>query len=340
MLGELDTTFNDLSMERTLDRPFVVSEWDHAWPDPYRCESPLWYAAVGALQGWDGLAIHTYRYGTHAPWDRLGATTINGITYRNHFDTFNDPAKFGLFPAAAILFRRGDVSAAENSVAIRVPEDAPDYLRWRPREIPALRLVSECHRVGVALPGAPCRADRCVGPDERVVDQASGEVLSDTGQLYRTWVGRYGWIRTDRTKALYGFLAEAGRVDLDGVTLKAQTDWGTIVVTSLSREPIRSADALLITAVGRCDNTDARYEQVPGAGVRMTGFGRAPVLIEPIEAAVEITTGRSTLSVWVIADNREAVTRLPTEYRDGVLSFRIGAQPSYNPSTIYYLVRV
>jgi hypothetical protein len=49
MLGEPDTTFNDLSMERTLDRPFVVSEWDHAWPDPYRCESPLWYAAVGAL---------------------------------------------------------------------------------------------------------------------------------------------------------------------------------------------------------------------------------------------------------------------------------------------------
>ncbi len=225
-------------------------------------------------------------------------------------------------------------------MAIRVPEDTGDSLRRRPGDIPALRLVSERHRVGMVLPGAPCRADQCVGLDDQVVDPAAGEVLSDTGQLYRTWRKRYGWIRTDRTKALYGFLAEAGRVDLDGVTLEAETDWGTIVVTSLSREPIRSADTLLITAVGRCDNTDAGYEQGPGASVRMTSFGHAPVLIEPIEAAVEIASCRPTLSVWVIADNREAVTRLPTEYGDGVLRFRIGAQPPYNPSTIYYLVRV
>ena len=95
MVGEIENTFIRLSTMRSLEAPFFVSEWDHAWPAPYRAESPLIYAAVGALQGWSGFTIHTYRYGTHNPVDCMGATTINGVTYRMHFDAFNDPAKFG-----------------------------------------------------------------------------------------------------------------------------------------------------------------------------------------------------------------------------------------------------
>ena len=41
------------------NRPFFVSEWDMPWPNSYRAESPIYYAAVGALQNWSGFTIHT-----------------------------------------------------------------------------------------------------------------------------------------------------------------------------------------------------------------------------------------------------------------------------------------
>jgi len=337
MVGQVDNNLAVLSFMRTLERPFFVSEWDHAWPAPYRSESPLAYAAAAAFQGWSGLTIHTYRYGTHNPVDCLGATTINGVTYRMHFDAFNDPAKFGLFYHAALLFRRGDVRPAEKSVAIQIPEDMPLWLLKGPKDIPALVLLCEKHQVGMALPGEPCGASMVVPPDKSFVGQETGEVLSDTGELWRSWSKRIGWIDTPRTKVAYGFLGEEAKVSLKGLDLEVKTDFATIAISSLTGEPICESDALLLTAVGRCDNSAARYDE---KGTRLLDMGHAPVLIEPIEAVIRLETSRPNLKIWVIADNKEAVTPLPTAYEDGVLEFEIGSQPSYNRSSMYYLIRV
>lgn len=337
MVGEVRNTFITLSQMRALHKPFFVSEWDHAWPAPYRAESPLAYAAVGALQGWSGFAIHTYRYGTHHPSDRMGATTINGVLYRRHFDTYNDPAKFGLFQHAALLFRRGDVCESETTVAIEFKEDTPNWRTKRAQQIPALVLTTEKHRVGLALPGAPCEANSVVGPGEQLVDEDAGEVVSDTGEVGRSWRQRYGWIDSPRTKAAYGFLGALGEIELNGLSLRVKTEFATIAISSLTDDPICDARCLLLTAVGQADNAGASYDD---EGRRQLDAGHAPVLIEPIEAHIELTSSHPNLKVWVIADNKEAVTRLPTEYRDGVLSFDIGPQPTYNPSTIYYLIRI
>lgn len=337
LVGEVDATFHRLSFLRALDKPFFVSEWDHAWPAPYRAESPVLYAAVGALQGWSGFTIHTYRYGTHHPVDCMGATTINGITYRKHFDSFNDPSKFGLFQHAALLFRRGDLKESQTSVAVQVTDDMALWPFKQPEDLPGLVGWSEKHRMGVATPGTDPKADQVVPANIPTPESPDGEVLSDTGELWRSWKKRYGWLDTPRSKAVYGFLGAVGRIELKGLALEVRTDFATIALSSLSNEPIEQADSLLLTAVGRSDNSDTKYDE---QGIHLLDAGHAPTLIEPIEATVEIVTSRSNLKVWVIADNKEAVTRLPTEYRDGVLRFQIGAQPPHNPSTIYYLIRI
>jgi hypothetical protein len=338
MVAAIGNNFSTLSFARLHGRPMFVSEWDHAWPDEWRAESPLAYAAVAALQGWTGLTIHTYRYSTWEPENRLGGggSTINGVTYRNHFDCFNDPAKIGLFCHAALLFRRGDVRPAEKSVAIRIPDDTKDWSLKQPHEVPALAVLSEKHRVGMLFPGGSCRADNTVPPDQPVVDPSAGEVRSDTGEMWRSWTRRYGWIDTPRTQAAYGFLAAAGNIALGDLELEVRTDFATIAVSSLSDAAIRESTDLLLTAVGRCDNTDARYDE---AHARQLDFGRPPILIEPIEATIRLRTAQAHLKVWVISDRGEAVTSLPTRYENGVLSFDIGAQPPWNPSTIHYLIK-
>ena len=134
-------------MMRAVDRPFFVSEWDHAYPAEYRAESSLTLAAVSAFQGWGGCTIHTYRYSTWEPENRIagGSSTINGIVYRNFFDSFNDPAKFGLFYQAALLLRRGDVKPGKEMVALRVEDQAG----WE------LKGVSRSARPGGHPRGAP-----------------------------------------------------------------------------------------------------------------------------------------------------------------------------------------
>jgi hypothetical protein len=339
MVSAVDNVFNSLSFERVLHKPFFVSEWDHAWPDEWRAERPLAYAAVAAFQGWSGITIHTYRYGTWGPVDRLGGggSTINGITYRNHFDAFNDPAKFGLFYQAALLLRRGDVQTAAKSAVIQIPADKTDWLLLKPSEIEALRLLSERHRVGVALPGESAQADVTLPFDQRSIDEAAGEVRSDTGELWRSWVKRIGTIDTPRTKAAYGFLGDAGTITLKGLELEVKTDFAVIALSSLTDDATENSDTMLLTAVGRCDNTGTRYDE---GHTRQFDFGHAPVLIEPIEAALRLKTVRPNLKVLVISEHGELVTRLPTEYEDGMLRFQIGPQPSWNPSTMYYLIKV
>ena len=93
--------FPNLAQMRLPNRPFFVSEWDMPWPNSYRAEGPIYYAAVGALQNWTGFTIHTYSYGTRLDkMDILGreqSTPVAGVPYREGiFSTWNDPAKFGL----------------------------------------------------------------------------------------------------------------------------------------------------------------------------------------------------------------------------------------------------
>ena len=110
-------------------KPFFVSEWDMPWPNSYRAEGPIYYAAVGALQNWAGFAIHTYSYGTRLDkMEVLGreqSTPVAGIPYREGiFSTWNDPAKFGLFYHAALMLRRSDVSPADKKVGVYAPNVA------------------------------------------------------------------------------------------------------------------------------------------------------------------------------------------------------------------------
>ena len=94
---------------------------------------------------------------------------------------------------------------------------------------------------------------------------------------------------------------------------------------------------MLLTAVGRGENSDVEYNE---DYTRQLSPGRAPTLIEAIEARIEMETVRPNLKVWVISDKGEAVTRLETTYKNGVLRFEIGPQPRWNPSTMYYLIRI
>ncbi len=314
---------------RDLKRPFFVSEWDMPWPNEYRAESSILFAAIGGLQGWAGWCIHTYAYSARLyNVDVLGhevSSPIGGRPYREGvFSTWNDPAKYGLFYHAALITRRGDIREADQAIELLA-----ENLQAQGGP-PALRTATELARTGVLFEGESPSAEAVVRQSDRIIPDTATEVTSCTGELYRSWAKNYGMIDAPRTKAIYGFLGKNGEIRADGLSVQAKTDYAVIALSSLTDEDISSSDNLLLTTVGRAQNTGMRYEDD-----QMYDPGHAPVLIEVIEAEVAIRTRRTDLICWAVNAEGYFVGKVPSQYEAGWLKLSLGqTMPS-----MYYLIQ-
>ncbi|MBS7648791.1 hypothetical protein KEJ17_04005 [Candidatus Bathyarchaeota archaeon] len=334
MVGKTDI-FGTLSFNRFIDKPFVVSEWDEPWPNEWRAESPLLIAGMAGFQDWSGVILHTYRYCYFGPVDHMGGITMGGGRHRVLFEApFIDPAKFGLFYHAALLFRRGDVETARKTIGIRITDDIISHPeKSRVTAIKALKTISEKHGIGMVLPRQAPIIDMAISPDDTtLIAQCKNEVVSDTGQLYRNWEKKYGWIDTPYTKAAYGFLGEIGERVLKGMKMSVKTQFATIALSSLTNKPINESSHLLLTAVGRADNTGAKYD---AEHTYPTDIGHGPIIIEPIQASIELIS-INRLRIWSISPEGFYTGTIPVEYKDGMLRFEIG---KIWPSMYYILQR-
>lgn len=334
LLGERATWIEDLSSFRVLHKPFFASEWDHPWPNEYRAEGPLHLAAVAAYQGWSGAAIHTYRYDCREHIDQIGAPissdAIGGVAYRGGvFDAFNDPARFGLFYHAALLLRRGDVREPDEATEIVLPGLLRNGALVRSENMEG---AAESRKIGVRLPGAPERARHQAPMEVPLVPPGATEIRSDTGELFRSLSKRYATLDTPCTKAAYGFLAAAGEVNLNGLKIRARTDFAVIALSSLTGAPIARANNLLLTAVGRADNTGAEYNAEHTVQLRV---GHGPIQVEVIEADLELRTETPNLKIWAINPAGFPIGPTPIVQEAGWARFTLGgAFPS-----IYYLIQ-
>ncbi len=302
------------------NKPTYISEWDVPWPNEYRADGVLYTAALGLLQGWNGYAIHTYSYSARLErMDILGreiySEKIGGTPYRQGiFSTWNDPAKFGLFYHAAIMTRRGDVKKAN---------EFKTYSHISKTKFNDADLANAIERHGVY---SEYSFDKFAEDKPVKVD---GNILSDTGELFISREKNYGYIDTDGTKCAYGFLAKNGTIDLSGVKVTAETDFAVIAMSSLTDEKITESSNILLTTVGRAQNTGAKF-----VGDQMIEYGEAPVLIESIKAEIEIETPISTYEVWGISPEGFYIGMVPTKYENGKLTISLGSESR----SMYYLI--
>ncbi len=310
-----------VALGRPAGMPVFVSEWDVTWPNAHRAESVLYSAALGMHQGWSGFAIHTYAYTNELErmnvlGKEITAPKVGNIPYREGvFATWNDPAKFGLFYHAALITRRGDVSESPNEISLKPlsmtkwDNDALDS------NLEKSKIVTRFEDDASAVYGK--------------AEEDNGEILSDTGELYRSWKKRIGYINTPMTKCAYGYVGRNEVFDLSGVKIKGITDFAVIAISSLTDKPICESDNMLLTTVGRAENTGAKF-----SGELMTDLGTAPVLAEVIEAEFEIETSVTGLSVWAISAEGLYIGTVPARYEDGKFKFKTGDVSQ----SIYYLI--
>ncbi|UCD52615.1 MAG: hypothetical protein JSW27_08250, partial [Phycisphaerales bacterium] len=302
-----------VGLQQAGDRPFMLSEWIHVFPNEWGVEGPALLGAYGlGLQGWDVSYMFQNR-DSGGFSDRIG---------RDRWDV-TAPQVLGVFPAVARQVLRADVQESKlyAPLYVHVPSLVEGRLGFEDRvvqqydvktfdtdKVPARALaVARCaveftntYRETPALDIKPFEMD--------------GAVVSSTGQL--TWMespgrklGGYFTIDTAGTKAVVGF-AEGQRCRLGDVSITSLCRFGAIYVTA--REPdrnIRDSKSLLVVALARARNTGMKL----GASEdEIVERGAGPVLMEPVKATLAIS-GRDVAQVNVLDhDGRRADDTLPT----------------------------
>ena len=98
---------------RLSGRPFIVSEFNHCFWNPYQHEGGLVFGAYSALQGFSALEIHSGPVSLDVGTPKVGSFTCGAspVVRASEF-------------LSACIFRRGDVAQAKSRVEMVVPKEA------------------------------------------------------------------------------------------------------------------------------------------------------------------------------------------------------------------------
>lgn len=322
------STVASLGRRRVLNKPHLVTEYNHSSPNTFEAEALLFLAAYGSLHDFDGLLPFDYQSSLN--WDdrRTGG----------YFAVSQHPVKMASFIPAAAAFLRGDIAPARDRIVVSMsPEDEVGQLltsgAWRlvdagtagVEAVEALR-----HRVAIAVDGqavaqgfspagaaaiAPAALKGCATCAMAVESSDTGEIRWDTSVANRGVVV----VDAPRSKWVFGYGGDR-TFELDGVTIRPgaslQNGFAAIAITSLDDEPIATARRLVVTALGATTNTDARWYAYPNTplpfpppeGARITlrnEWGWAPSQVEGITAAITLGGAAGRVRVWAL-DHRGA----------------------------------
>jgi hypothetical protein len=272
----LHSTVVQLSRTAFAGKPYTVSETNHPFPNEWASEGIPTIAAYAGFQDWDMIIMYTFEPKLAPDWKPYVG---------DPFDISLDPVRMTEMATGALMFLRGDVKPARETVERTYSKEEVVENRLLPRtEQPyftpgfPLALPLE-HGVRIkSLDGPP--AQKLTLPEEN-------PIISDTKELsWYTSAEKTGLItvETDRTQALIGFIKANHKV-LKNLTADITNNFATIVLASMDDKPLARSDKMLLTTGSRVANTDQKWNDTR---TRLTNQGNSPSLIEPVTGAVTL----------------------------------------------------
>lgn len=270
----LKSTVVELSRTAFAGKPYTVSEVNHPFPSEYGAEGVPILAAYAALQDWDGIFWYTFEPKLAADWKPYVG---------DPFDISLDPVKMPQLATGALMFVRGDVSAARKTVlrsysreqvnqSLRLPRtEAPYFTPGFPLSLP-LRHGSRIS----SLDGAPTAKIELAPADP---------IVSDTEEL--TWYtsaekGGLVTVDTERSQAQIGFIKAWGKA-LRHLAPTIENAFASLILSAMDGQPIARSRRLLLTAGAGVANAGATWNDAKTA---LKEHGGSPTMIEPVKGQV------------------------------------------------------
>lgn len=278
-------------------RPTTITEWNVEYPNTDRFCSPLYTAALSAFQGWDAPMLYNYSQ------DKLVKPAGPSV-----WSTWSDPALTGLMPAAALLFRKGQVAPARGGFHMAFPADQFYRFDLSPATSVALRTAMEQRRVTIGVPPSPALpwlkptpapegAEVITDPDrDLLADGESGVIRSDTGELTRDWKKGVHVIDAPHCQAASGWIG-GGPIATADARFDVTTKKATVALNSVDDLPLSQSRFILVTAVARAGPDPSK---------------RHPYLSEPVAGSITLKTEVPDLELMALgADGRVAGRSTP-----------------------------
>jgi hypothetical protein len=297
-----------LGVYRVADKPFTVSEYDHPAPNHYAAEMFPMLASFAALQDWDGLFQFDW-----------GGTEPDARRITGYFALQQHPGKLAFLPAAALMFRRGDVEAVRGTARLAIPTARTEEFTaenismadaWKKAGVATSDFLT--HRLGVQFtPGGNLEAN--------VSKEANSPVAWDVA------TGLYT-VDAPSVKAVVGHCT--GRTTrLEGAEFDVKTNsrnFAVLTLNAIDSQPLSKSSRLLLAAAGNVENTGMGWNaDHTSIG---TQWGRAPTICEGIAAKVVMATGAKVARVHALDGNGARSGEVPATLASGKLSFEIGPQ--------------
>jgi hypothetical protein len=313
MLAQIGRGIPGSAFDQVAGRAFGISEWNAQVGGERVAEAVPLVAVVSAFQGWDAM----YHFSQNSPtWQ----TFLRGLNIT--------PGHYALYPAAAMIFRRGDIRPGE--LVFERRRDPARQFGFQNEERGAPPEVLAVGRVQNAYVEEPTPdllesdvIDYCWDRAGRVVHGCTGEF---------DW--HYGdeWMRLNaaRTQGAFGALA-GRRIVCDDVAIETPNAHCAVIVSSLDGRPIPESSRLLVSAVGRSQNTAMPPER--GELPEGSDDSMPPCLMEPVTGTVAV---RTELGV-VTAVDVSGYAAGPVEAgkaEDGFLTFDLTSRPG----VLFYVI--
>jgi hypothetical protein len=351
------------SLKQAVGHPFVITEcaWTH--PNLYQSEGPFMAAAYMSLTGVDSL----YWFAAGEPnWlrDPRRMWWKMGDSYALDKWSCSTPTAIGQFPANAIAFRRGYITAATEPVVYeersledlwqrRVPiisesgrfdpnRDAGSFTPQSPIKQEVDRLAFFIGPVHVKYGGDPSKS-RVIDLG-RFIDKAAGIVRSVTGQIVLNHRQGLMTVNAPKYQGVAGFLkAAGGSFRIGDIEVKSDNDYAAVAVVSLDDVELKSSRSVLVQVGTTARLTGfstrpAKFKAEGGGdakeieGEQIVATGSPPWQIANTAVTLSITNPNLTKAT-LLDINGYATAEVPVRREGGALTITLP------PNTMYLVLR-
>ncbi len=291
-----------VNIKQVAGHPSLVTESGWNLPNKHQVEGPFLISAYMSLTGvdsyyWFSPTSKSYDNNPYFTW-----AWVSGNQHPMYRWTISSPGQMAMFPANALLFRKGFVQPGETVVheertlaqvtGLKMPliseENSFDpnrdsYDNINPaKETAVSPLAHLTGKVEVVYGGNPDSS--LVSADiETLIDYQRKEIKSSNGQLF--WDYKNGICTMDASSAqgVCGFVGQSGTIDLTDISIETSNEYVAINVVSMDDRSI-SESAKILVQVGTVYRPDGWKETATTfnlngsnvSGFRIDNTGKMP----------------------------------------------------------------
>jgi hypothetical protein len=276
-----------LALARMRGKPYTVSEYGLPAPSDFSAETWPGLAVMGAFQDWDALYHFTLA-------DTPSDYTTNRMV--NWFQSVGHPGVTAFMPSAAIMFRTNQIQPGRSLVtltAARGPiltDQATNGMWasfdrfWRTQGL--TRKLALRHRVAI---------DVLEGSSATTVSSKPvvGEpVVSDTNEITWSTTQATMTLNTPQARVAMGKIGNR-TLSLGDVRVQVGNIGGNqhahLTLVALDNKPLATSTKVLLTALGRAENQNMRWNATrTSVG---SGWGNGPVMVQAVPATLTLPGG-------------------------------------------------